>query len=182
MFIDESKEMFCNFDKNVYNSANRKNTALEVRMDKRQFLDDLRRCLKGKIDDRELESNISFYSSYIDRQMAEGKTEKEVLDELGSPRLIAKTIIQTYQMKDDPIRRRFSNRTYTETDEEKDFRESYGKEGFMEKLRKILILVCVILIVLVVISVLFKVISFLIPLIAIILAIVLIMRMLDKKL
>ena len=114
--------------------------------------------------------------------MAEGRTEREVLDELGSPRLIAKTIIQTYQMKDDPIRRQFRNRTYTETDEEEDFRESYGKEGFMEKLRKILILVCVVLVVLVVISVLFKVISFLIPLIAIILVVVLIMRMLDKKL
>ena len=142
-------------------------------MNKQQFLDDLRRCLKGKIDDRELESNISYYSSYIDSQMAEGRTEREVLDELGSPRLIAKTIIQTYQMKDDPIRRQFRNRTYTETDEE---------EGFMEKLRKILILVCVVLVVLVVISVLFKVISFLIPLIAIILVVVLIMRMLDKKL
>ncbi len=151
-------------------------------MDKKQFLDDLRRCLKGKIDDRELESNISYYSSYIDSQIAEGRTEKEVLNELGSPRLIAKTIIQTYHMKDDPISRQFSKRTYAETDEEENFNEDFGEEGFLEKLHRVLTMVCIALVVLIVVSILFRIISFLLPLLALIVIIVLVMRVLDKKL
>ena len=47
---------------------------------------------------------LEYYSSYIDDEVRKGKTEEEVLEALGDPRLIAKTIVQTYVMSDDPTR------------------------------------------------------------------------------
>ncbi len=168
----------------LYNSSQIVHTdemrLLEVRMGKRQFLDELRRCLKGKIDDGELESNISYYSSYIDSQVAEGRTEEEVLSELGSPRLIAKTIIQTYNMKDDPIRRQFGRRAYEEADEEKDYDEGSEGRGFSYKIHGIPALICIVLVVLIAVSVILRIIVILLPLIVLVAVVFLIMRLVNR--
>lgn len=61
-------------------------------MDKYEFVQSLRRALTGKIDGAELEDTIRYYEDYIDSQIKKGKTENQVLEELGDPRLIAKNI------------------------------------------------------------------------------------------
>lgn len=42
-----------------------------------------------------VEDNVRYYQNYISQEIASGKSEKEVLEELGDPRLIARTIIDT---------------------------------------------------------------------------------------
>ena len=64
-------------------------------MDKKNFIETLRRALYGKTDHTSLEEHIRYYETYIDQEMSKGRTEKEVLDELGDPRLIARTILET---------------------------------------------------------------------------------------
>lgn len=64
-------------------------------MDKYEFIRQLNAFLKGKVSDRELSDTISYYQDYIDMEMKKGKSEAEVLQSLGSPRLLAKTIAQT---------------------------------------------------------------------------------------
>lgn len=64
-------------------------------MSKQEFLDRLRMALNGRIAPGQVTDNINYYSDYIDAQMRTGKSEEEVLKELGDPRLIAKTIIAT---------------------------------------------------------------------------------------
>lgn len=64
-------------------------------MNKQIFLDTLRRALYGKIDDMALADHMQYYENYILQEMASGKSEQEVLDELGDPRLIARTIVET---------------------------------------------------------------------------------------
>lgn len=64
-------------------------------MNKQEFLDRLRMALNGRITPGQVTDNINYYSDYIDAQMRAGKSEEEVLKELGDPRLIAKTIIST---------------------------------------------------------------------------------------
>ncbi len=44
---------------------------------------------------------ISYYRDYIDGEMAKGRSEKDVMDELGDPRLIAKTIKTANGFDDD---------------------------------------------------------------------------------
>ena len=39
--------------------------------------------------------NVNYYEDYINTEIRKGRTEEEVLESLGDPRLIARTIIQT---------------------------------------------------------------------------------------
>lgn len=61
-------------------------------MNKPEFLNILRQSLSGEVAPAVLEQNINYYDSYISSQ---AKTEEEEIAELGDPRLIAKTIIET---------------------------------------------------------------------------------------
>ena len=68
-------------------------------MNKEEFLAELRSCLEGKMSASEVSSNVDYYSAYIDGEIMKGKSEDEVLDELGPARLIAKTL--TANIKDE---------------------------------------------------------------------------------
>ena len=63
------------------------------RMDKHEFLEKLSEALRESMDDSSAYEHISYYSNYIDEEIKKGRTEQEVIDELGNPRLIAKSII-----------------------------------------------------------------------------------------
>lgn len=62
-------------------------------MTKSEFLEILRQQLDGEMPSGEIYSNIHYYDQYIDKELLSGKTEEEVMNELGDPRLIAKTLI-----------------------------------------------------------------------------------------
>lgn len=64
-------------------------------MNKREFIEKLRISLSGKISSAQVSENINYYEDYINTQIRLGKAEEEVLRELGDPRLIARTIVQT---------------------------------------------------------------------------------------
>lgn len=68
-------------------------------MNKEAFIDTLRRALYGKVSDYELTDHVRYYEDYIRQEMNRGKSEQEVLEELGDPRLIARTILETSVMK-----------------------------------------------------------------------------------
>lgn len=63
-------------------------------MSKEDFLKQLREALQGEIPDYEVEKHIAYYRGYLS-DISDGKSEKEKLDELGDPRLIARTLIDT---------------------------------------------------------------------------------------
>lgn len=71
-------------------------------MTKSEFLDQLRTSLTGEIPDVEVENNIKFYDDYIGTKSNEISYE-EVMEQLGAPRLIAKTIVETYQISHAPL-------------------------------------------------------------------------------
>ena len=62
-------------------------------MSKNEFLSVLRGRITGQIPTREVESQIDYYAAYIDGRIGAGLTEEEAVEELGDPRLIAKTVI-----------------------------------------------------------------------------------------
>jgi uncharacterized membrane protein len=86
-------------------------------MTKNEFLELLKNTLVGQIPDLEIESNMKYYEEYI-REEGYKTSEEEVINQLGDPRLIAKTIIDTYQLSHEPM---FHN-----TDRNNTF---YGKES-----------------------------------------------------
>lgn len=64
-------------------------------MTRYEFIDRLRAALNGRIPTAQVTDTINYYEEYIVTEIRKGRTEEEVLDLLGDPRLIAKTIIQT---------------------------------------------------------------------------------------
>ena len=64
-------------------------------MDRIEFIQILRNQLSGQMQEGRAAAHIRYYEDYIQSQVRSGRTEEEVLAELGDPRLIAKTLIDT---------------------------------------------------------------------------------------
>ncbi|MGN1172063.1 MAG: DUF1700 domain-containing protein, partial [Lachnospiraceae bacterium] len=64
-------------------------------MKRAEFIQTLRRSLSGKMNHQAVNEHIEYYENYFDTELAHGNTEDEILERLGDPRLIAKTILQT---------------------------------------------------------------------------------------
>ena len=64
-------------------------------MNKYEFITNLQRHLTGKVSSEKLQELTAYYNDYIDSQIRKGRTEEEVLRELGDPRLLAKSIVET---------------------------------------------------------------------------------------
>lgn len=60
-----------------------------------EFSHQLRKALSGRISHKLVNENVAYYENYIDAEIKKGRSEKEILEKLGDPRLIAKTIIGT---------------------------------------------------------------------------------------
>ena len=91
-------------------------------MNKNEFLDVLRQSLIGEVNPVIIEQNIKYYDQYIGTRSAE--EEERILNELGDPRLIAKTIIETDRMAKQKGKftggQNYQNATYNGQDEEKE--------------------------------------------------------------
>lgn len=64
-------------------------------MDRETFLKELRIALQGQISQEKVNEHLHYYENYIIEQSRKGRTESQVIEDLGNPRLIAKTIIDT---------------------------------------------------------------------------------------
>ncbi len=63
-------------------------------MTKDEFMNDLRRALAVDLSSAEIEVHVKYYMDYIAMEQSKGKTENEILENLGNPRLIAKSILE----------------------------------------------------------------------------------------
>ncbi len=61
-------------------------------MSKEEFLRILRLKLSGAMAPSEVESQVDYYSAYIAGELSKGKSESQIIEELGDPVLIAKTL------------------------------------------------------------------------------------------
>ena len=62
-------------------------------MSREEFLTELRKALQGRVSQQTVNDNLRYYEEYILTESHKGKTEAEVIAELGNPRLLAKSII-----------------------------------------------------------------------------------------
>lgn len=84
-------------------------------MTKETFLEELRLALQGNISQIQVNEQLQYYDNYITRQTRVGRSEEQVLEELGSPRLIAKTIIDTTdKVRNDRTTENYQEDTYAE--------------------------------------------------------------------
>ena len=68
-------------------------------MPKAEFLEKLRIELSSGVTPQVLQENLNYYGQYIDDEIRKGRTESEVLAELGDPWILAKTIVDAQRRK-----------------------------------------------------------------------------------
>ena len=83
-------------------------------MSKQEFIEGLRRSLSSINDYAFVNDTISYYENYIESQIRMGKMEAEVMEELGDPKLIAKSIKATHISGEEENEQNFSQDAYTE--------------------------------------------------------------------
>lgn len=66
-------------------------------MNKIEFIEGLKAYLEPEVDTATVRENIEYYRNYISEEVSKGRTEAEVVNELGDPWLIARTIIELYE-------------------------------------------------------------------------------------
>lgn len=89
-------------------------------MTKEEFLEQLEDALVGEVPNSVIYDNKRYYERYFFSEMKQGRTEEEILKELGSPRLIARTIID---MQGD-AKQQYRESAYYKDDIREEFEES----------------------------------------------------------
>lgn len=64
-------------------------------MNKGEFLEGLRNALSGEVPPSVVSENLRYYDEYIRTEIHNGRSEADIMAELGDARLIARTIIDT---------------------------------------------------------------------------------------
>lgn len=115
---------------------------------KEDFLRQLQLSLSTELSPTQVQENLRYYEDYIVMQVQGGKSESEVIDNLGNPRLLAKSIIQAAKG------RITSEETvdFDENNSEKGDSKLYGKT---RRAIGLIAIILVILAVLVVVGILF---------------------------
>lgn len=62
-------------------------------MNKEEFITKLQHALAGGIAAGQVAEHVRYYREYIDSEISKGRTEAEVLAQLGDPRLLARSIV-----------------------------------------------------------------------------------------
>ena len=149
-------------------------------MNKKEFLDTLYNQLSGQMPEGSIAAHVQYYRNYIDDAVNQGRTEEEVLNELGDPRLIARTLLDTDSTASgNPQTTERYSEPYTDTSYEYDNSSSdrpkvksrsfhidlstwYGKLAVILIAAVVIILLCTVLSVLIPVMVIFGIVCFII--------------------
>lgn len=151
-------------------------------MNRNAFIRELREALKNDGNEAIVRENVRYYTEYIDDEVKKGRSEKEVIEELGDPWLIAKTIsttpgnqsgFQSYDgVNDEEVR----------ADEEKKGRDQQIHVfDLNSKWKLILLILALVVILFLVFSIISGIISFLMPILGPLILIVIVAKLLSNK-
>ena len=85
-------------------------------MSKKEFLDILYNQLSGQIPEGSVAAHVQYYRNYIEDEQQKGRTETDILNDLGDPRLIARTLLDTEVGAGNPQNGSTYSATYNEAD------------------------------------------------------------------
>ena len=126
-------------------------------MGKQEFLDKLRLALNGRVTVETLSDTLTYYEDYINTEVRKGRSEEEVMNSLGDPRLIARTIIET------------KGKEFSEPSQE--YERDGEAEGHRLAVPGWVWMIVILVVVVIVLSVVFKILAALFPFILVILAV-----------
>lgn len=68
-------------------------------MNKTEYVQILEKALVGNVSPQELQDTVAYYRDYIEMEIRKGRSEQEVLEQLGNPRLLVKSIIAAKEQR-----------------------------------------------------------------------------------
>ncbi len=99
-------------------------------MSKEEFLLGLEEALSGEIPKQDIDGHILYYKEYLSNT-TDGKSEEEKVVELGDPRLIAKTIVDTAEIKIDPLDQK-NSKSYFEENTQQNTQQNSNAENIFQ--------------------------------------------------
>lgn len=152
-------------------------------MTKEEFLYELKKELSVLDSAEAMAYNLRYYSDYIDAEIAKGRSEQEVLDELGNPRWLVNSIKESgdYGRVQDIIDGPLENIRSNDEDDQK--MHTIRIEGMKARILGVAILAIFLLFLVAIFYILGKIFVFLLPVLIPILLICLIfgfMKILDR--
>ena len=149
-------------------------------MTKEQFIMELEQCLQGEVSAYELSDSLTYYRQYFEDEIRNGKSEEQVVEELGSPRLIARSIIDAHGIEEsasgnsDYAQNDSSYRSYGDAYSDRRDIENNNQKGALQSAGKMIMTIIISALVFFIVLFLLRA---LLPLAVIIIAAVLIVRL-----
>lgn len=143
-------------------------------MTKREFLEELKDALSEQLPQNQVAEHVSYYMNYIEERKRSGSSEDEVLDMLGDPRLIARTILDTTPGSKD-------NQNYFYEQTMQDVQSEVEKKGLSSKARKYLYIGIAIAVIFLIISLITTLLSFLLPILLPVILIFVVISIVRKR-
>ncbi len=103
-------------------------------MSKTEFLDILYNQLSGQMPEGNVAAHVQYYRNYIEDKQQKGRTETDILKELGDPRLIARTLLDTEVGAGNPQNGSTYSAIYNEADSDyNEYDSSDSARGHVKK-------------------------------------------------
>lgn len=90
-------------------------------MSKEEFLRRLEEALAGEVPTAVIRDNLLYYQNYLSQETARGRTVDEIVTEIGEPRIIARTIIDSTEAMEEAEGADYERGTYQDP-----YRADYG--------------------------------------------------------
>lgn len=149
-------------------------------MTKNEFMIKLQEALENDLDASAVRDNVNYYSNYIDDEIRKGRSEEEVLDELGDPWVIAQSVIDMSGQKNATEDYGSSYRNAGRSSERQD--SSYNVHSYTigSWWQKLLLILGIIGIVLLVVAVIGGIISLVMPIVVPVLVVILLVNFIRR--
>lgn len=149
-------------------------------MNKVEFIEGLRRALEMKTAPQIVRENTDYYSQYIEDEMRKGRSEQEVVEELGDPWVIAKTIIDMQGTQEDVESVHYDN-PYPQRKRQRNIENSARIFMVDTWWKRLLLMVCIIGVLFIVFAIITGIISLIAPIVIPILCVAIIIRIFSNR-
>ena len=103
-------------------------------MSKTEFLDILYNQLSGQMPEGSVAAHVQYYRNYIEDEQQKGRTETDILNDLGDPRLIARPLLDTEVGAGNPQNGSTYSAIYNEADSDyNEYDSSDSARGHVKK-------------------------------------------------
>ena len=151
-------------------------------MTRSEFLEKLRSALGNDLSGSVIQENVDYYNNYIQEEVNKGRSEMEVIEELGDPWVIARTIIDSVEgQKEVKSQRKVYDSGYGGYSQTSDNYESNVHIFKMEGWKKVLLILGIIGVLILIIAVIGGIISLLAPIIVPVLLIIVLIQIFSNR-